>query len=269
MSTPRGIGLVLAALLLVAAGCGKQDGVDPGGTPDRMGNLDGRTFLSTAVTAGGEPRPMVAGTRVSLWFAEDGRLVANAGCNTIMADDPELTDGRLRVTGLGMTEMGCDADLHAQDEWLVEFLERAPQVSVEDDRLVLTSADTVLELLDREVAEPDLPLADTQWTLDTLYAGDTAANTAGMEQAYLIFSEGQVSGSSGCNTFGGPVTFTESVIEFGDLIWTLKACSGDAGKIEKAMQDVLAGNVAYTVDAGTLVLNPDGEVGLGLHGDQG
>ena len=44
--------------------------------------LDGRTFLSTAVTENGVARALVGGTRIRLQFL-DGRLAATAGCNTM------------------------------------------------------------------------------------------------------------------------------------------------------------------------------------------
>src|SRR5262245_63953243 len=44
------------------------------------------------------------------------------------------------------------------------------------DKLTLTSGTTVVSLQDREVAEPDLPLTGTTWTVDTLLAGGAASS---------------------------------------------------------------------------------------------
>jgi hypothetical protein len=57
-----------------------------------------RTFLSTAITDGGAPHDLVAGTRIRLTFGTDGQLGVSAGCN--MMGGSYRLDGdilRLRV----------------------------------------------------------------------------------------------------------------------------------------------------------------------------
>ena len=157
------IGLLVVALM--AAGCGAGAAVDP---------LGGRDFLSTSVTADGEPFALVDGTRVRLSFA-DGRLTASAGCNTI-GYTYQLDGDTLVVEGGAMTEMGCDPALHDQDEWLSEFLASRPTVAANGNDLVLTSDGTVMDLLDAEVAEPDLALAGTLWTVDSIISADAVSS---------------------------------------------------------------------------------------------
>lgn len=243
-------------------GCGGQGpAAQPGGSPSA--DLVGRTFLSTSVTEGGRPRELAPGTKVSLWFANDGRLVANAGCNT-MSGQVRLAGKLETPDGLSMTEMGCDAPRHAQDEWLATLLQSGPSWTLDGDELVLTSGETKLVLLDRAVAEPTPPVEGTKWLLETIYAGETASSAP--TGPYLIFADGKVTGSTGCNDLGGPATITGSNIEFGPIGMTRKGCPDDLAPVERAMVAVLQGTVPFEVEHGQLILNPGAQQSLGFRG---
>ena len=111
-------------------------------------DLAGRTFLSTAVTERGMPRPMPAGSRVRLWFTADGRLVAGAGCNSIQGP-VEVADGRLRMLEMRTTEMWCGEDLLAQDQWLASLLDARPSWQLAGPHLRVTTGQAVIELTEQ------------------------------------------------------------------------------------------------------------------------
>jgi heat shock protein HslJ len=253
----RGLGLCAVALLVVGCGGGQGSGAQP------SADVAGRTFLSTSATEAGQPRELVPGTRVSLWFAEDGRLVANAGCNTITGQ-VRLGSKLETPEGLSTTEMGCDAPRHAQDEWLAGFLQSGPSWRLDGDELILTSGQTELVLLDRSVAEPAPPVEGTKWLLETIYSGETASSAP--TGAYLTFADGKVTGSTGCNSLGGPATITGSTIEFGAITMTRKGCPDDLAHVERAMAAVLQGTVPFEIEHGQLTLNPGAPQGLGFRG---
>ena len=140
-------GVLPAVLAATAAGCGAREVT---GTSD---GLDGRTFLSTSITEDGAPRLLVEGTRIRLAFSAEDRLTASAGCNTMGATF-ELDRGRIVVGDLSTTEMGCDPERHAQDQWLATLLADGPAYTVDGDHLELRSDGTVVVLLARRVAEP-------------------------------------------------------------------------------------------------------------------
>jgi len=258
----RVLGLCAVAWLVVGCGGGQGTAAEPGGSPST--DLAGRTFLSTSVTEGGRPRELVAGTRVSLWFTDDGRLVANAGCNT-MTGQVRLGSKLETRDGLSMTEMGCDAPRYAQDEWLAGFLQSGPSWRLDGNELFLKSGETEMALLDRSVAEPTPPVEGTKWLVETIYDGETASS-APPTGAYVIFADGKVTGSTGCNTLGGPAKITGSNIEFGSISLTLKGCPDEFARIEHAMVAVLQGTVPFKIEHGQLTLNPGGQHGLGLRG---
>ncbi len=85
------------------------------------------------MTENGQPKPLVAGTRITLNFVADGhRLGAQAGCNQ-MGGPASFEGGHLVVDDLATTEMGCDPPRHAQDEWLARFLTSRPMAKVRVD----------------------------------------------------------------------------------------------------------------------------------------
>ena len=139
--------LFLLALFLTACGDdGGGDTVDAGSDGGDAGtvtleDLEGRAFDSTGSTG----YEIVEGTTISLTFA-DGRISANAGCNT-QNGDVEVVDGQLRLTSqLASTMMGCEEPLMAQDQWVASFLEADPDVTLDGDALTLTAGDESLEL---------------------------------------------------------------------------------------------------------------------------
>src|SRR5918994_5779138 len=114
----RMIAVAGAGLLLVLAGCGNESSAS--------GSLKGKTYLSTAVTEDGKPKQLVGNSQVRLTFTDDGRLIADAGCNS-MQSPVDTGDGKLAMDdNLAMTAIGCDAPRHAQDDWLAKILPAEP-----------------------------------------------------------------------------------------------------------------------------------------------
>jgi heat shock protein HslJ len=145
MITALGIGLL--AIALVAAGCGDDDeSMPPAQTNEDQsaGLLRGQAFASTAVTEDGEPRALVAGTRIRLRFGAGEDLRWYAGCNHFGAD-VEIAADIVVVGQIAGTEIGCPAELQEQDEWVAGFLGSDPGWHVSDGGLTLTTDEGVIE----------------------------------------------------------------------------------------------------------------------------
>ncbi len=143
MTSIRTVVLVATALLVVAC--------ESSGTPSAApASLESRTFLSTQV----QGHDLVAGTHVRLSF-KDGQVGINAGCN-LMSGAYQIVDGRLVVGNMATTQMGCEAPLMAQDQWVGAFVSGAT-VTLAGDALTLRNGDITMTLKDREVADPDRP----------------------------------------------------------------------------------------------------------------
>jgi len=239
--------LGLAAVVLgVIAGCA-------GAAPDALG---GRTFLSTTVLEADGPRELVPGTHLVITFGDDGHLSVSAGCNT-MGGSYRIDGDRLRVTEVATTEMGCDAPHQAQDEWLFAFIGSEPTATLDGDDLTMTSRDTTIRLLDREVAEPDRPLVGPTWRVESIISGSAVSSVPGGVAATLQFmADGRVEIATGCNQGGGTYLVDGRTIRLGQLAMTEIACSGPQGETERAVIAVLAtGVVTYTIDAAGLTLD--------------
>ncbi|TDU90968.1 heat shock protein HslJ [Kribbella voronezhensis] len=249
--------VVVAGLAVALSGCGDESGT--GGS-----TLQGKSYLSTAVTENGKPKQLAPKTRIQLQFLPDGRLSANAGCNSMGADKVTTSGGRLGVKDLTITDMGCDAPRHAQDDWLSKLLTSGPTWKLTGDKLKLSSGTTVISLVDRATAVPDLPLDGTKWTLDTVVSGETASHSMDADKVHFTISGERVTGSTGCNDFQGIVSHTGDKLTFGELGTTRRACTGDAATLEKTVLDALKGDVVYDISSGNLQLSPTNAPGTGL-----
>lgn len=241
-------GLLIVALLAAACGIG--------GTPPGADALAGRAFLSTGITVDGAERPLVPGTRIRLDFRDRTNLGASAGCNQFGATY-RIEGGVLVVEGGAMTEMGCDEPRHAQDEWLFGFLGARPAIALTGNDLTLTSGKTVIRLLDREVAEPDLPLVGPLWTVDGFIDGETAMSAPVGATATIQFgADGQFELHAGCNQGGGMATMgDDGTLRLGSIALTEMACQGPAGELERMVLAVLQADVlTWEIDASSLTL---------------
>ncbi len=252
----------LAATLLLLTSCGAVE--RPG---DDAPDLEGHTFLSTGVTEDGSDRPLVDGSRLRLTF-EDGRLSAQAGCNT-MSGGYRTEDGRLVVEQLAMTQMGCPEELMEQDAWLADLLGGGPTVEADGDGLVLTSGSTVVTLLDRVVADPDRPLADTVWRVESLISGDAVSSTPGEAEASLTFHEdGTLEVDAGCNRGASSWSADGDTVTLGAVGLTRMACDDDRSALERAVMEVLeAVELQVEISADRLTLTGEDGKALGLRAD--
>ncbi|MEM7095454.1 MAG: META domain-containing protein [Actinomycetota bacterium] len=173
----------LLAILVVFAAAAAACGGDSGAAPP-----DGEWVLVELRTSGGDSSTPLGASEVELTI-EPNRVFGSAGCNSFGGDASFDRDGSLRLDSVGMTEMAClDADamafegrfaavLFAVDRW-----ERAE----DSEQLELTGSAGTLVYAPR-IAPPDLPLAGTTWMLDTLFDGDIAMTSVGMEDVTLVF----------------------------------------------------------------------------------
>ena len=239
--------LRVATVAMLVAGCSFL------GSPGA--GVAGRTFLSTAVTDGGAPRDLVAGTRIRLSFDKAGQIGASAGCNSF-GGTYRVDGGVLRINGGFMTDMGCDPERSAQDDWLFAFLGSGPSVSLTGNVLGLTAGTVALRFLDREIAEPDLPLVGPTWTVASIVAGDAVSSIPAGVVATLVFgADGHVAVQTGCNFGGGTYAINGTQLRFSDLVMTKRACEGAAGAMEASVIAVLRSDqVQFRIDASSLSL---------------
>jgi len=243
MTALAGAGLLLLGL----AACGDESAA--GST------LKGKTYLSTSITQEGNGTPPAADTRVRLQFTNDGRLIADAGCNTMQAQ-VSTGDGKLTLKEPpSMTAMGCPGGRDALDSWLSNLLQSKPTWKLDGNTLTVASAGTTIALTDRKIVEPDAAIDGTKWTLNGVIDYDAVGHQQGAEKAWITFNGDRVTGFTGCNELNGKVARAGNTITFGELATTRRACAEAEGAMEKALVNGLKGRMTYTIDAGNLTLS--------------
>ena len=209
--------------------------------PEPTESLEDRVFLSTSVTEGGAPRALVDGTRLRLQFFEHPRVSASAGCNSL-SGEYAIEDDVFVLSGAGQTEIGCDLELHDQDDWYFGFLSGSPTIMVDGDTLVLDGDGVHVEYLDQEVATPDAELVGVTWTVEAIIEGEVASVTEWPMPATLVFgADGTVEVNTGCNGGTGTYSVEGAELTFTDVAVTERGCEGDTGRLEAAVLGVLHG----------------------------
>jgi hypothetical protein len=101
-----------------------------------------------------------------------------------------------------MTEIGCDFELHAQDELVTALLLQAPIIALAGNHLTLTTNDTSIEFLDQRDANPDRTLVGTLWAVTGFFDSETASSFAIEEAAWFRFDDNStLVGFDGCSSF--------------------------------------------------------------------
>jgi heat shock protein HslJ len=267
----RRLTLALLPLLLLTACTGPASGAGPapGGRgsaasagPNGIGPNEWpgrRAFLSTTITEHGKDRPLVPGTRIELSLGKTGGIGAYAGCNHMGSADAHLSNGRLSVTRIIGTAIGCNQQLSEQDSWLTDFLEVGPGWQLTGNDLVLRGGDVEIRLVDRQTVTPDRPLTGTRWKIHTWHNSTPT-------EAYLVFDgKGGFTGSTGCSPVSGRVTIGADTLTFADIRHGASICSptdteSENSSVLKALRD----KVTYEIDVDQLALSRDNDTVLVL-----
>jgi heat shock protein HslJ len=204
----------------------------------------------------------VAGTTIRLSF-KAGELGFSAGCNSY-SGTYSLCDGKVCISQLGGTEIGCEPALQAQDQWVAGFLQSSPALTQAGPALTLAGTAATLEFLDREVADPDRPLTGRTWTIDTFIENGAASSFPSPVPATLEFgTDGKVNVFTTCNGGQGYYTRNGQTLTFVAVGTTALECgpTGNATAEARIGRLLADGDVTFEIDAGRLTIMR-GELGL-------
>jgi heat shock protein HslJ len=248
-----------AAVLLLLTACGSETGADRAEEPPRDDPYAG-AYLSDGVPAdafpdGAPPIRLELGERT---------IAFSADCNRF-SGEATWSAGRFSAGLLGGTEMGCPPGPTARDEWMVGFFGSADRIDRDGTDLVIRSGRTEVWFVPvDEVPDPEpvAPLERTPWRLTDIETRDgdsvgTRAVPPHLEASLRILG-GEISGSTGCNGYGGSVEVRRGALVIGDLLTTLRACGGVRGEVERAVLAVLRGEVSWQVTGAGLRISRAG-----------
>lgn len=247
-----------AALLLCAVVAGACSSGD-----DAADALNGNEYVSTVVTQDGERYELTAGTTIMLGFNE-GSLRASAGCNSI-GGAFDIQDGELRATDLSMTEMGCDPERMAQDDFLINVLTSAPAITIDGDSLRLETAAASIDLIDASIANPDRPLQGTTWEIDGFLSGDTASSFATDVRGTVRIDNESMQLFDGCASTELSVEIADDTISFTPIgMPTAEDCAAPPGYRQSIYTALSRGSLAFSIEGTSLTLATPDNVGFTL-----
>ncbi|MGZ4753779.1 MAG: META domain-containing protein [Acidimicrobiia bacterium] len=173
--------------------------------------------LSSSVDLGVPTR----GVSVTAEFA-DGRMTGDSGCNAYNA--PYRTTRNEITIGpqIASTQMACAPERAAVEQAYLARLPRVKTFTITGRTLTLRRDKRVLLAYD---AADGAAAIVGKWTATSLYTGSAVQSVALGSTLTAEFDAGQVSGDSGCNTFGGPYEANGTTIKLGPLHTTLRACA--------------------------------------------
>jgi heat shock protein HslJ len=243
----------LLALLLISlamSACSAQKGAES------SASLIGAWTL-TAYGTIGAPTPAVQGTGAGLTFNEDGTVTGSSGCNGLggdySADGDQITFGEFVST-----LMACDDPIMAQEEAAHKVMNGSATYQIEGSTLTITNNGMVL-VFTRGAPSTEVPSSPVfltgAWKLTSYGTVDVLSSALPDVDASLTFNEdGTITGTSGCNEFGGGYSVAGDQITFKEIVSTLKLCDTPLMGQEEAMQQVLTETATYQIDGDTLTI---------------
>lgn len=146
---------------------------------------------------------------------------------------------------MGSTQMACVPAVSEQEQRYLALLPRAISWSVENGHLILIDEEA-RTILDFVVVAPTA-LEDTDWQASGIDNGKGGVQTTAYTHlTTAVFSEGTISGSTGCNRYNGTYDIEGDQIVFGPAAATRKFCAEPAGIMEQEQQFLAALEQART-----------------------
>jgi heat shock protein HslJ len=211
----------------------------------------------TAYGPANSPTPAVPDTEAGLTFNEDGTVTGTSGCNGL-GGDYSVEGDQITFGEFVSTLMACDDPIMAQEEAAHKVMTGTATYKIEGNTLAITNNDMVLVLTRGTFSteEPSDPVSLTgAWKLTSYGTVDTLSSALADVEANLTFNEdGTVTGTSGCNEFGGNYTVEGDQITFSEIVSTLMLCDEPLMGQEEAIHQVLTDTATYTIEGNTLTL---------------
>lgn len=251
---------ILAAAVLALAACrpvtreGAAMAPMPGDAPaEATDNALAGTSWSLVTLNGEAP---LADTQITATFGADGSVAGSDGCNRYSTqytvDGDSIT---INPNGIS-TMMACPEPQMAQASAFMAALGSAVTFSLDGGNLsLIDSAGTTVA----SFAPVSSDLAGTSWNVTNYNNGKEAVvGLIADTTITLVFGDGgQVSGSSGCNSFSGSYTSDGAgSIQIGQLASTMMACVEPEGVMDQEAQFLAALPLAttYSVEGNVLDL---------------
>ncbi len=251
--------LMMSALVLIASACG-DDAVADGSTTAPPGSaaaasLDGGRWFVVGGSLDGVALVPPQGRTPTL--AVDGaRASGSTGCNTFDGRITVAPAGGVSITGLAVTEIGCEPDVMAFEAGLIGVLERIDRFASDADTLTLSDAAGTAEL-DLSAVAPVVPASLAgSWSLTGLASGPSIASVlAGTAPSLVIdLDAGAIRGNGGCNDFGGRLAVNGNRLAVTEMVNTEIGCEQGIMRQESDYLFTLSNAAFWQIDGSSLTI---------------
>jgi heat shock protein HslJ len=200
-------------------------------------------------------KPLEPGSAITAQFTSDGQVGGSAGCNRYSGTYTVSRNSISFSSPMASTRMMCEQAVMDQESAYLKALGDAKTYSASEDELTLTGADR--KVLARYKAQSQ-DLSGSSWEAISYNNGKQAVVSvlSGTILTAEFGQDGSLSGSGGCNTYGGGYETTGNQITIGPLVSTMMACGEPVGVMDQETQYLAALQSAatYQIEAGVLEL---------------
>lgn len=199
---------------------------------------------------------------VTVAFEVGGRVSGTSGCNrfggTFTVDGELLT-----ILDVGSTLMSCGSDLDEMEGAFLRHLSATERWAITDGQLRLEGRSGGAPLVFRAVGDSGPsggagPLVGPVWTLTELEGAAIPAD-AGVTATFA--ADGSVSGSGGCNEYGGRYSVEGDLLMVDSIVSTEIGCDAPVLAREQAFFEALSSSAGFRIDGDRLeLLDRDGVV---------
>ncbi len=200
--------------------------------------------------------------RITLKFDSHNGITGTAPCTSYTASYSR-SGSQFRVTEWPPWKMNPDCDepktVTRQVKSYRDSLASVTEYRIRSERLEFDNAagKTILTFsLLKRPASLDPELQDTEWALVSMNGRKPVTGTS----VTLEFGKGSISGSTGCNHYGGEYEAAEKgKLRISEIAQTMMQCTGQIGRQEGAYLRAIYDSVAYRVTGDRLeTLNAEG-----------
>jgi heat shock protein HslJ len=262
---------LLSGLLLLTA-CLAADEDAENNAETVTGGLDGTEWMLTAYGADDDLTAVLPDSAVTAKFV-DVTMVGSAGCNSY--NTTFVLDGRsFSVNPILVTEMACmQPGVMEQEAAFLAALSTALSYERIDALLTIVYGDGVLHFVPQQ-SPPSKAFEGTIWQLEMLeqHNGEVVTGMPFPEEmvATAVFADGQISGSSGCNSFGAPYRVNGNLLTIDTMTKTEAICPTEVQILAEgllfnglALADsftIIADQLTISYPSGTLIFRAQTEI---------
>lgn len=194
--------------------------------------------------------PLLPDTTITIEFNTDVQVNGSAGCNSYFGSY-SLDGSGLITSPLGSTEMWCEGFMEQESAFL-QMLQSATGLTAAENSLTIHTPDGDMQFSPAENAA----LEGTVWILSGITQDDAIVSTWVDVNINIQFSDGQVSGSAGCNNYGGSYEVDGRNLTLSELMSTLMACAEeDRNQRESEFMTALNTVTQFRTEMNQLILS--------------